>query len=66
MGSCPNAFYQSMIHYLGHVISGEAIAMDPAKVEDIMEWPSPKNVTEVGIFMVLAGYYRWFSRDFQR
>jgi hypothetical protein len=31
------SFYQSKIHYLGHVISGEGIAMDPTKVEAIME-----------------------------
>jgi hypothetical protein len=34
------SFYQSKIHYLGHVISDEGIAMDPAKVEAIMEWPA--------------------------
>jgi hypothetical protein len=38
------SFYQSRIHYLGHVISDEGIAMDPAKVEAIMEWPAPTNV----------------------
>jgi hypothetical protein len=36
------SFYQSRIHYLGHVISGEGIAVDPAKVEAIMEWPAPR------------------------
>ena len=54
------SFYQSRIHYLGHVISGEGIAVDPAKVEAIMEWPAPTNVTEVRSFMGLAGYYRRF------
>jgi hypothetical protein len=39
------SFYQSRIHYLGHVISGEGISVDPAKVEAIMEWPTPTNVT---------------------
>jgi hypothetical protein len=39
------SFYQSRIHYLGNVISGEGITMDPAKVEAIMEWPAPTNVT---------------------
>jgi hypothetical protein len=45
------SFYQSRIHCLGHVISGEGIAVDPAKVEAIMEWPAPTNVTEVRSFM---------------
>ena len=52
------SFYQSRIHYLGHVISDEGIAMDPAKVEAIMEWPTPTNFTEVRSFMGLAGYYQ--------
>jgi hypothetical protein len=40
-------FYQSKIHYLGHIISGEGIDVDPMKVEAIMEWPTLKNVQEV-------------------
>ena len=60
------SFYQSRIHYLGHVISGEGITVDPAKVEAIMEWPTPMNVTEVGSFMGLVGYYRWFVEGFSK
>jgi hypothetical protein len=60
------SFYQSRIHYLGHVISGEGIAVDPAKVEAIMEWPAPTNVIEVCSFMGLAGYYRRFVEGFSK
>jgi hypothetical protein len=38
--------------------------MDPAKVEAIMEWPMPKNVMEVHIFLGLARYYRRFVKGF--
>jgi hypothetical protein len=52
------SFYQSKIHYLGHIISREGIIVDPTKVEAIMEWPALTNVQEVHRFMGLVGYYR--------
>jgi hypothetical protein len=55
------SFYQSKIHYLGHVISNEGIVVDPTKVEAIMEWPVLTNVPKVRSFMGLAGYYRWID-----
>ena len=51
------SFYQSKTHYLGHVIFGEGIVVDPAKVEAIMELPAQTNVPEVSSFMGLTGYY---------
>jgi hypothetical protein len=44
-GKMSNALYQSRIHYLGHVIFGNGIVVDPTKVEAIMEWPAPTKVT---------------------
>jgi hypothetical protein len=60
------SFYQSRIHYLGHVTSNEGITMDPAKVEAIMEWPVLMNVSEVCSFMGLEGYYRRFIEGFSK
>lgn len=52
------------MHYLGHVVSKGGIAVDPEKIRAIMEWVAPKNVDEVGSFMVLARYYRRFIKNF--
>jgi hypothetical protein len=59
-------FYQSKIHYLGHVIFDEGIIVVPARDEAIMEWPAPKNVMKVRSFMGLAGYYRRFVEGFSK
>jgi hypothetical protein len=60
------SFYQSKIHYLENVISGEGIIVDPAKVKDIMEWPAPMNVPKVRSFIGLEGYYRRFVEGFSK
>eukprot|EP00253_Pinus_taeda_P023417 PITA_23417 len=48
------SFFQERIHYLGHIISGEGISVDPEKVKAIMDWPIPKNAHEIRSFMGLA------------
>ena len=59
-------FYRDRIQYLGHIILEEGISVDPEKIEGIMNWPTPRNVTNVRPFMGLAGYYRRFIEGFSR
>jgi hypothetical protein len=39
-------FFQKQVHYLGHVISEEGVAVDPEKIKAIMDWPTPKDVLD--------------------
>jgi hypothetical protein len=48
------SFYQNQIHYLGHIIYEEGMAVDPKNIESIKGWTTPKNMTEVRSFMGLA------------
>ena len=40
--------------------------MDPQKIEAVVSWKPPKNVSEVISFLGLAGYYRKFVEGFAR
>ena len=40
--------------------------MYPDKIEAIMNWPTPRNVTDVRYFMGLAGYYKRFIEGFSK
>ena len=57
-------FYKDKIQYLGHVISEEGISVDPDKINSIMDWYVPKEVTDVRSFMEITGYYIKFIKGF--
>ena len=46
------------VSFLGHIVSAEGIRVDPAKIEVIVSWKPPRNVTEVRSFFGLVGYYQ--------
>ncbi|XP_052725916.1 uncharacterized protein LOC128194373 [Vigna angularis] len=49
-------FWMKEVQFLGHVVSAGGISVDPAKVRAVLEWESPRSVTEVRSFVGLAGY----------
>ena len=50
--------------YLGHKISREGIATDPAKIEAVNKWLTLTTVQELQRFLGLARYYRRYVKDF--
>nr|GEX13335.1 reverse transcriptase domain-containing protein [Tanacetum cinerariifolium] len=47
-------FWLSKVQFLGHMIDSEGIHIDPAKIEFVKDWASPKTSTEIRKMNVVA------------
>ncbi|GJW42402.1 putative reverse transcriptase domain-containing protein [Tanacetum coccineum] len=59
-------FWIPKVQFLEHVIDSKGIHVDPAKIESIKDWASPKNPAEIRQFLGLTRYYRRFIEGFSK
>jgi hypothetical protein len=52
--------------FLRLVISAEGIEVDSSKVQEVLDWKSPKSVTQIHSFLRLAVYYHRFIPNFSK
>jgi len=53
-------FCRTQIDFLGHVVSYNTVAMQPAKLQAIRNWQPPTSVTQLQRFLGFVNYYRRF------
>jgi hypothetical protein len=51
-------FMQQEVPYLGYIIIPGGYKMNPAKVQTIIDWPTPKTLKELRSFLGLINFYR--------
>jgi hypothetical protein len=44
-------FWLKEVSFLGHIITEGGIAVDPSKVQAVLDWNAPKNVAEIRSFL---------------
>nr|GEY77852.1 putative reverse transcriptase domain-containing protein [Tanacetum cinerariifolium] len=59
-------FWIPKVQFLEHGIDSKGIHVDPAKIESIKNWASPKTPMEIRQFLGLASYYRRFIEGFSK
>ena len=57
-------FLVDKVANLGFIVSKDGISPDLAKVEAIVSWPIPRNVSEVRGFLGLARWCRVFVKEY--
>ena len=56
--------FQQQVTFLGHVVSKDGLATDPDKIEAVVNWPVPTNVSQLRSFLGFCSYYRRFIASF--
>lgn len=59
-------FFQTSVHYLGHIVSRNEVETDPEKVKALKTWPRPQTLKELKSFLGFSGYYRRFVQDYAK
>ena len=57
-------FGKTALVYLGHIVGGGQLKIDPSKINVIVNCPEPKSVTNVQSFLGVVQYWRRFISNF--
>ena len=59
-------FFVTETKFLGLIVGRDGFKMDPEKVKTILEWKTPRSVTDVLRFNGFYNFYRRFIRDYSK
>ncbi|MBW0560436.1 hypothetical protein O181_100151 [Austropuccinia psidii MF-1] len=59
-------FHVSSVEYLGYVVPSEGLKIDQAQVQQILNWPPPRNLKAIQSFLGFANLYRRFIKNYSK
>ena len=57
-------FKKEEVEFLGVVLKGGMVQMDPTKVKGVADWPPPRNLRDVRVFLGFTRFYRYFIPNY--
>jgi hypothetical protein len=52
--------------YLGYIVTPDGISIDQDRVKTIVDWPKPRTVRDIRVFIGFMNYYRRFIAKFSK
>ncbi|MBW0572106.1 hypothetical protein O181_111821, partial [Austropuccinia psidii MF-1] len=59
-------FHASSVEYLGYVVSSDGLKIDSSKVQQILNWPQPKNIKPLQSFRGFANFCCCFIKNYSK
>ncbi|MBW0507227.1 hypothetical protein O181_046942 [Austropuccinia psidii MF-1] len=59
-------FHSSSVEYLGYVVSSDDLKMDSSNVQQILNWPQPKNIKALQSFLGFPKFYGCLIENYSK
>ena len=59
-------FHKDKVRFLGYVVLSQSIRMEDEKIEAVKNWPEPKSVRDIQVFIGFVNFYRQFIQGFSK
>ena len=59
-------FHKDEVQFLGYVVSSQGIRIEDKRIEAVRNWPEPKSVRDIQVFIGFANFYRQFIQGFSK
>ena len=53
-------FHKNKVCFLGYVVSAHGVQIEDERIEVIKNWPQPKSVRNIQVFLNFANFYQGF------
>ena len=50
-------FHQDEVRFLGYVVSAQGVRIEDERIEAVRNWPEPKLVRDIQVFLGFANFY---------
>ena len=59
-------FHQNEVRFLGYIVLAQGVEMEDERIEALRNWPEPKSVRDIQVFLGFANFYRCFIQGFSK